>query len=96
MKTMKRVRVHVIVEGFVQGVFFRAHTADKARARELGGWVRNNYDGTVEAVFEGEEGPVKDMVEWCHKGPPGARVERVVADREDARDEFDDFRIRYD
>lgn len=93
---MKKVRAHVVVEGFVQGVFFRANTAETARARGVKGWVRNNYDGTVEAVLEGEEGAVKDVVEWCRKGPPGARVERVDADWEDANGEFDDFKIRYD
>jgi acylphosphatase len=92
---MKKVRAHVIIEGFVQGVFFRANTADVARTHGVRGWVRNNPGGTVEAVFEGEEGAVKEVLGWCHRGPHGAKVERVITDWEENRDEFDGFSIRY-
>ena len=68
-----RVRVH----GRVQGVFFRAETADRARSLDLTGWVRNCPDGTVEAVFEGERERVESMVGWCGRGPAGAQVEGV-------------------
>ena len=68
-----RVRVH----GRVQGVFFRAETADRARSLDLAGWVRNCPDGTVEAVFEGERERVESMVGWCGRGPAGAQVEGV-------------------
>jgi acylphosphatase len=95
LKIMKAVRAHVIIEGFVQGVFFRANTADVARTHGVGGWVRNNYDGTVEAVFEGEEEAVKKVLGWCHRGPPGARVENVITNWEDSKGEFDDFSIRF-
>jgi acylphosphatase len=71
------VRVRVVVSGRVQGVFFRASCADEARRRGLGGWVRNLPDGRVEAAFEGEEPQVAAMVEWCRRGPPGARVDAV-------------------
>ena len=70
-------RAHVVVTGRVQGVFFRTETRDRARSLGLGGWVRNNGDGTVEAVFEGDEERVESMVEWCRRGPSGARVEDV-------------------
>ena len=73
-------RAHVVVRGAVQGVFFRAETRDRARSLGVDGWVRNTPDGTVEAVFEGEEERVESMVEWCRRGPAGARVEDVDAD----------------
>ena len=69
-----QARVHVVIEGRVQGVFFRASTRDEARARGLGGWVRNLPDGRVEALFEGDQRVVENMLAWCHKGPPYAYV----------------------
>ncbi|MCL5291750.1 MAG: acylphosphatase [Actinobacteria bacterium] len=69
---MKRVRV--IISGRVQGVFFRAYTRQEAESRGLRGWVRNLPDGRVEAVFEGDERAVDDMVAWCRVGPPAAAV----------------------
>lgn len=70
-------RARVRVRGSVQGVFFRAETRDRARSLLLAGWVRNLPDGTVEAVFEGERERVQSMVDWCGRGPAGARVEDV-------------------
>jgi acylphosphatase len=72
---MKRARV--IVRGAVQGVFFRVEARDRARSLGLAGWVRNVPDGTVEAVFEGEEDHVESMVGWCRRGPAGAQVDDV-------------------
>ncbi|RDV84184.1 acylphosphatase [Ammonifex thiophilus] len=91
---MKRARAHVIVHGKVQGVYFRASTLEKAREEGVTGWVRNRPDGTVEAVFEGEEERVKRMVAWCYQGPPWAEVKRVEVTWEDWRGEFTDFTIR--
>ena len=76
------VRAHVFVSGTVQGVYYRANTRDEARRRELAGWVRNLEDGRVEAVFEGPEGAVEAMVEWCHEGSPAADVADVAVDYE--------------
>ena len=70
-------RVHVDVQGAVQGVFFRASCVERARALGVGGWVRNTLDGHVEAEFEGEPDAVAAIVEWCREGPPFARVEHV-------------------
>ena len=61
----------------MQGVFFRAETRDRARSLGLAGWVRNAPDGTVEAVFEGDDERVESMVDWCRRGPSGAHVEDV-------------------
>lgn len=67
-------RIHVLVRGRVQGVFFRRSCAERARARGVTGWVRNTADGGVEAEFEGDEDGVAAMVAWCREGPPGAQV----------------------
>jgi acylphosphatase len=66
-----------VVHGHVQGVFFRDATMRRAVERGVAGWVRNNPDGTVEAVFEGDPDAVEAMVRFAHEGPRGAIVERV-------------------
>ena len=71
------IRAEVTVRGMVQGVFFRAETRDRARSLGLSGWVTNARDGTVRAAFEGDEERVRSMVDWCGRGPSGARVEGV-------------------
>jgi acylphosphatase len=70
-------RAHVTIRGDVQGVGFRYDTRNRARSLGLGGWVRNDPDGTVEAVFEGPPEQVESMVGWCRRGPSGALVEDV-------------------
>jgi acylphosphatase len=90
-----KARVHVVIEGRVQGVFFRAATRDEARARGLGGWVRNLPDGRVEAVFEGDKRVVETMLAWCHKGPPYAYVSRVEVEWQAYVGDLTDFRIVY-
>ena len=78
------MRRRVVVHGLVQGVFFRDTVRRHAQSRGVAGWVRNNPDGTVEAVFEGEPEAVERLVAFVHEGPSGAIVERVeVADEED-------------
>jgi acylphosphatase len=75
-------------------VFFRHSTRQEARLRGLAGWVRNLPDGRVEAVFEGAEPLVQELVDWCHQGPPTARVEQVEVRWEAPQDEPGDFRVR--
>jgi len=72
MESHKMVRV--LIEGRVQGVWYRGWTVDAARARGLDGWVRNRADGSVEAVFSGPGFQVDAMVEACRQGPPSAHV----------------------
>ena len=88
------VRAHVVISGFVQGVFFRHNT--RVCADELGvrGWVKNRMDGKVEAIFEGQKEKVDGLIRWCDRGPSGARVTEVNVDWEDYRDEFDSFSIK--
>jgi acylphosphatase len=71
------IRRRVTVSGRVQGVFFRETARRRAESARLSGWVRNNPDGSVEAVFEGEPKAVERLVDWCREGPRGARVEWV-------------------
>ena len=74
---MAQARRKVVVHGAVQGVFFRDSAARRARERAVSGWVRNCSDGTVEAVFEGDQEAVEALVDFCRRGPSRARVERV-------------------
>ncbi|PJN38570.1 acylphosphatase [Streptomyces sp. CB02959] len=66
-----------MVSGRVQGVFFRDTCRQTALGRGVSGWVRNLPGGDVEAVFEGPEERVAQMVQWAHQGPPSAEVEKV-------------------
>ena len=70
--------IHLKIYGIVQGVFFRQSTRTKALKLDINGWVRNCEDGTVEAEAQGEEERLKEFVRWCHDGPSGAQVTRVV------------------
>jgi acylphosphatase len=90
-----KIRTHVIVTGKVQGVFYRAETASKAKQLSLTGWVRNLPDGRVEAIFEGEEINVRKMIDFCWRGPPSAYVVDVNVRRQDWKGEFDNFTVRY-
>jgi len=72
--TEKRNTVHVIIEGRVQGVGYRAWVEREARGKGLAGWVRNRTDGSVEAVFCGDDQAVRTMVESCARGPRAASV----------------------
>jgi acylphosphatase len=75
-------RAHVTISGRVQGVGFRYSTLERARSRDVAGWVRNNPDGTVDAVFEGSPEAVEALIAWCRRGPSGARVDDVRVELE--------------
>ncbi|MFO7986063.1 MAG: acylphosphatase [Desulfatiglandaceae bacterium] len=92
---MDNVRVHLIMEGCVQGVWFRESTRKKARSLGVLGWVRNRPDLTVEAVAEGPEDNVKKLVSWCHEGPPSAQVTRVMEQWEPWQGAFNDFDVTF-
>ncbi len=91
---MKR-RAHVIVEGRVQGVFFRDFTRRQAQRFGIKGWVRNLLDGKVEIMAEGEEENMKEFLKEVKKGPPLAVVENLDIDWMDFKGEFQDFRITF-
>lgn len=92
---MASARAHVFVSGRVQGVFYRSNTKRQAQLRGLTGYVRNLPDGRVEAVLEGEEEIVKDMIAWCRKGPEYAHVEKVEVNWEKPKKEQKTFELRY-
>lgn len=71
------MRALVQIRGRVQGVGFRYSVLSRARSLELGGWVRNRSDGSVEAAFEGDAERVRSIVDWCHHGPAGADVRSI-------------------
>ena len=92
---MEKMRARVIVEGRVQGVFFRHHTQEIAFRLRVTGWVKNHRDGSVEAVFEGDRERVDQIIEWCRRGPPEARVTGVHVSWEVYTGEFEDFSVTY-
>jgi len=92
---MENIRVRLIIEGRVQGVWFRESTRKQAEVLGVQGWVRNRREGTVEVVAEGPEESVKKLVAWCHQGPPSARVSRVRESAEAYQGEFTSFEVEY-
>ncbi|HLB58994.1 MAG TPA: acylphosphatase [Bdellovibrionota bacterium] len=88
-------RLHLIIRGQVQGVYFRAHTQETAASLGLTGWVRNCPDGTVEVVAEGEERELNKLLEWSYIGPPRAKVTKIDSRWETATGEFREFDIKY-
>jgi len=90
-----KIRAHVIITGKVQGVFYRAETAAKAKRLNITGWVRNLPDGRVEAVFEGEEVNVQKIIDFCRRGPPNAYVINLDVRRQEWKGEFGNFTVRY-
>lgn len=90
---MKRVTVRVT--GLVQGVSFRYYTRREARRLDLTGWVRNETDGSVRVVAEGEEDSLRDLLRFLGKGPPAARVRNIEVDWTRASGEFVSFEVRF-
>ncbi len=90
MKTL-----HVIVYGQVQGVNFRRFVKEKALQLHLTGWIKNNTDGTVEAVFEGEKVQLQEILVFCKRGIPRANVEKVKGEWGDILTGFKEFKVVY-
>ncbi len=89
-----KVRAHLLVQGRVQGVFFRESTQREAHQRHVSGWIRNLSDGDVEAVFEGETKNVEALIAFCKVGPPRAQVTQVEVTWEAITDQDEVFHIR--
>jgi len=101
-------RIHILVFGDVQGVFFRAGTVSEAKRLGLTGWVRNNPDGSVELVAQGGRPQLEKLLEWCAHGPEGASVSKIehgwtdkLVDKKERKESVADagfvgFRVRYD
>ncbi len=89
MKTL-----HLLIQGRVQGVWFRESMRCEAERLGVTGWVRNTPDGAVEAVAQGPDEAVDALIAWAHDGPPMARVERIT--RTDTQGLFSGFEKRID
>jgi acylphosphatase len=87
-------QVRVVVDGRVQGVFFRAAAAREARGLGLSGWVRNLPNGQVEIVAEGERKTLEMLVAWAPQGPPAARVTDVEVEWSEYVGKFSGFEVR--
>lgn len=87
-------RYKIKVAGKVQGVFFRKYAQLTARKLGVYGWVENDQDGGVSIEAEGEKEDVKKFIEWCHKGPPLAKVDRVNSQKMDTIMDYSDFDIQ--
>lgn len=82
-----------IISGRVQGVFYRASMLHEARRLGLNGWVRNRFDGTVEACVQGDGQEIELMRLWCSRGPDMARVDNVEITDAEQEPDCADFKI---
>jgi acylphosphatase len=92
---MGKARVHLIISGRVQGVFFRYTMQQVASKFNVTGWARNLPNAKVEAILEGDKENLEKVIEWSHHGPSGAVVENVDVRWEEYSGEFKDFSIKY-
>ena len=92
---MKIARAHLVIEGRVQGVFYRAFTRNLATKIGINGWVKNLYDGRVEALFEGRREVIERAIQECWRGPAGSSVRNIDVRWEEPTAEFKGFEIRY-
>jgi acylphosphatase len=90
-----KARVHIYVSGRVQGVFFRDHTQKWASSLGLTGWVKNLYDGRVEAMIEGEKEKVESLIQKIKEGPPLGQVSGVEEHWGEFQDQYSDFEITW-
>ncbi len=89
-------RIHLIVRGLVQGVFFRSNAVNEARQLGITGWVRNCEDGaSVEIIAEGQKSQLEKLLVWAKKGPDGAVVEDTEHEWLEFKAEFKGFTVKY-
>jgi len=92
---MKQQRVHLLVSGKVQGVFFRQALKVVAKKNNVLGWVRNLKDGHVEAILEGDNKSINSVVEWTRVGPANSRIDDIEVINEEFKNEFSTFEVLY-
>jgi len=92
---MNSKRVHLLIKGRVQGVYFRQSMMETAEKNNVLGWVQNLPDNIVEAILEGNDSNVDAVIEWANFGPAGAVVDELKITEENYVGEFSDFEIRY-
>lgn len=86
-------QLHAFISGRVQGVWYRANTQKTARALHLTGWVRNLEDGRVELLATGDPESLKQLLDWCYKGPDKANVSDIQYRITDTQEAFKTFEI---
>lgn len=94
MSPPSAARLHLVVSGLVQGVFYRQSTADVAGGLGLRGWVRNLPDGRVEVLAEGARQPLEVLLAACRRGPPAARVAEVEVSWQEPEGDLGPFAVR--
>jgi acylphosphatase len=94
MSENEMTRLHAVIEGYVQGVGFRAFVQDQAIRMGLSGWVRNRWDGSVEVVAEGDRSTLEKLLTALYRGPRGSQVMGVNPEWQPANGEFSGFRVR--
>jgi len=92
---MKQYRVHLLVSGKVQGVFFRQALKVVAKKNNVLGWVKNLKDGCVEAILEGGNKSINSVIEWIRIGPANSRVDDIEVSNEEFKNEFSTFDVLY-
>ena len=92
---MKQQRVHILVSGKVQGVFFRQALKVIAKKNNVFGWVRNLPDKRVEAILEGYGKSVNSVLEWTRIGPANSHVDDIEVSNEEFKNEFSTFEVLY-
>ena len=90
---MAQKRIHLLIRGRVQGVYFRASAQREARRLGITGWVKNRPDGAIELVAEGDEDAIKELSSWANHGPSAARVDQVDIRWRGYTGEFPEFQI---
>lgn len=88
-------QVILIIQGRVQGVFFRDSARRQAKKLGLTGWVSNQEDGTVKIVAEGKQEDLEKFIRWCYNGPRIARIDKVGTQWQEATGQFNNFEIKY-
>lgn len=89
------MQAHIFVSGYVQGVWYRKFVKKNALNLGITGWARNLPDNRVEAVIQGKEDKIDELIALCKKGPPFAEVKNVQVEWEESKEEFKDFSITH-
>lgn len=89
------MKKHIFISGRVQGVGFRHFTRKNAEALGVTGWVKNLPDGRVEAVFQGNEEQVEQLIQRCKKGPVASYVKDINTEKDSGDEDYDDFSVEF-
>ena len=88
-----KMKLHIKIYGKVQGVWFRINTKKNADELGINGWVKNMLDGGVEAIFEGNENDIHNMMNWCLRGSPNSKVEKIEINKIKYSNQYPNFSI---